>query len=276
MNVFHLRVAQLALATSVLAFSTSAMADGYRAPPRTSGCCFSWTGLYVGANLGIASGDFSNTLSVTNGTPAYFDPAVIAGVNASGSQNLGSQTITGGVQIGYNVQSGGVVWGLELDFNSLRLKENGGGPFTYSTGTGGYILTEEASTNWLLTLRPRVGVAMDRGLAYITGGLAVASVHFNQFFSEPPFTPTPETASVSKTQFGWTLGAGYEHAFAHNWTFKAEYLFTRFDVDDAVGVLTIPNGRTATFVNNLDHLDIQTLRVGINYKFGNCCAQPLK
>jgi outer membrane immunogenic protein len=263
------------------ALSSVVHADGMPGRYAPPCCAFSWTGVYIGANAGGAWSDLSNSLAITNTTPAYFNPLAIPGVNASGSPDLSSSGFTGGGQIGFNVQSGQIVWGIELDFNSLRLKESAGGNFLYTTNGAPYILTEEASTNWLLTLRPRVGLAMDRGLAYVTAGLAVTRLHFNQFFAEPPFTNPPEAASISKTNYGWTLGGGYEHAFAHNWTFKAEYLFTRFDVDDAVGVLAITSGpaagRGATFVNNLDHLDIHTLRVGINYKFGgDCCTAPLK
>ena len=83
-----------------------------------------------------------------------------------------------------------------------------------------------------------------------------------------------ETASISKVKVGWTLGGGFEVAFAEHWTVKGEYLFTHFSPESAVGVLANANGASpllgfvdrATFHNSMS-LDIHTLRTGINYKF---------
>jgi outer membrane immunogenic protein len=115
MNVLRSCVAGLGLAASVVVLCQPATADGYcRRGPGVAGCCFSWTGFYIGANAGIASDDLSSSLAVTNATPGYFAAAAIPGVNESGSQNLDSHGFTGGVQAGYNVQSGALVWGIEI------------------------------------------------------------------------------------------------------------------------------------------------------------------
>src|SRR5438046_1609656 len=115
MNSFRFRLAGLAMATSAMAFSVPALADGYLSGPRAAGCCFSWTGFYIGVNAGGAWSDFGNSLAVTNATPAYFNPLVISAVNAAGSPDLSSSGFTGGGQFGFNVQSGKIVWGIEFD-----------------------------------------------------------------------------------------------------------------------------------------------------------------
>ena len=84
MNSFRFRLAGLAMATSAMAFSVPALADGYLSGPRAAGCCFSWTGFYIGVNAGGAWSDFGNSLAVTNATPAYFNPLVISAVKRLG------------------------------------------------------------------------------------------------------------------------------------------------------------------------------------------------
>ena len=266
-----------ALFTSTLAgvlsfVSVAAQADGP----------FNWAGFYFGANAGVAAGEFSNSLAIVDNTPNnYFFPPAIAAVNTSGSPELRSQKFTGGGQVGYNIQSGALVWGIEVDFNSIHLKKAYGNPlpgannFVYPTSGAPYQLAESAAATWLFTARPRLGVVMDqRTMLYATGGIAVTRLAFSQFFAEAPFTPSPETAAISKTKIGWSLGGGFELALAQHWTLKGEYVFTHFGAESAVGQLANANGASpvvgfvdgATF-NNSVRLEIHTLRTGINYKF---------
>mgnify|MGYP001195934236 CR=1 FL=1 len=223
---------------------------------------FSWTGFYIGGNAGGAWERESNSLVVTNNL--FFAAGAIPGINASGSQTLHSSGFSGGGQVGYNYQSGNVVWGIELDFESLSQGASGGGPFAYTTNGVIYQLTTNSSTNWLFTARPRLGWAIDRNLLYVTGGVAVVHRRFTQNFLD--IGGGPETASFSKAQAGWTVGAGYEYAVTNNWTLRAEYLFAGFDAVTASG-LEGPAGGTST-LNNSSKLDVQIVRGGLNYKFG--------
>jgi outer membrane immunogenic protein len=125
---------------------------------------YSWAGFYIGGNAGGAWGDISNSLRVTNGNPGYFNPAAIAGVNASGSSGLDSSGFTGGGQIGYNFQPSNWVWGIEADIQSLDLSDSHGGKFRYTTNNAPYNLSNSNSTDWLFTLRGRVGYAFNRSL----------------------------------------------------------------------------------------------------------------
>ena len=181
----------------------------------------------------------------------------MAGVNSNGTFGDTPGRFTGGGQIGWNYQTGYWVWGIEADFNWLDIEANRSGPFSYTTNGAPYNLNTSLSANWLATFRGRLGYAVDRNLFYVTGGLALAEVQFDQQFSE-----LPETVSISssKVRTGWTVGGGYELALAPNWTTKIEYLFSRF-AEDYSGVL--PAG--ATFNNSVD-LDVHVVRVGLNYK----------
>jgi len=235
---------------------------------------YNWTGFYIGGNIGWSWSKLSNSLSVTNGTPGYFAAVVIPGVNASGTGGLDDDSFTGGLQLGYNFQSGQFVYGFEGDINWMRHDASYGGAFPYSNGAGVYNLTVSNSIDWLATIRGRIGVTVGgtgSTLLYLTGGLALTEIKFDQNFSEPPFTSppgnSPQSASISDVKAGWTVGGGVEAMLAKNWSVKGEYLFVQFDPGDVSGSFTAQN-RSATITNSLSHLNIHVARVGLNYKFG--------
>ena len=229
---------------------------------------YSWAGFYIGGNAGGAWGDISNSLRVSNGNPGYFNPAAIAGVDASGSFGIDSDGFTGGGQIGYNFQPSNWVWGIEADLQSLDLRDSHGGEFRYTTNNAPYNLSNSISADWLFTLRGRVGYAFNRSLVYFTGGLAVTEIDFAQTFSEQPFTAVPGArAKSSSTEVGWVIGGGWEYGFAQNWSLKGEYLFAQFEPDAAVGRGVKGTPFNATFHNSLSDLDVNIVRGGLNYKF---------
>jgi outer membrane immunogenic protein len=71
----------------------------------------------------------------------------------------------------------------------------------------------------------------------------------------------------SSTKTGWTVGAGVEYAFTYNWTVKAEYLFEDFGhVANTAPGFVLPG--VAAVVNNHNRdVQINIVRVGVNYKF---------
>jgi outer membrane immunogenic protein len=242
-------------------------------PPASS--VFDWTGFYLGANVGGAWKKERSTLSIENDANNYFNPAVVPEVQDHGSVDFNDSGFTGGVQLGYNRQMGSFVWGVELDFNYLDLSTRRGSTFRYSTTNTPYTLTVQEDTDWLLTARPRVGWALDRFLLYLTGGIAASHSDFKQTFDEPPFTPRPESVSVSRTMVGWTVGAGLEFALGHNWSARAEYLYARFGGTDIEGRLGGANGASlapgnvdgAKFTNSLSPLELHLVRGSVNYHF---------
>jgi outer membrane immunogenic protein len=188
------------LAVASVVAGPALSADMYVKAPVPS---YNWTGCYVGGNVGGAWERADNILTVTDATPGYFFPAAIPGVNATGTASLPSGAFTGGGQGGCNWQSGQLVWGAEIDFESLSQSSKYGGQFHYTTNGAPYFLNESRSTNWLFTARPRVGFTpFNRVLWFFTGGLAVTNAKFTQTFSEPPFTPIPEVATLSSTSVG--------------------------------------------------------------------------
>ena len=227
---------------------------------------YTWTGWYAGVNGGGGWSTVSNTMGIADGPLGYFTPPAIPGLNASGSGSLnGAGVFTGGVQAGYNQQIERYVYGIEADFNWLRQAAAFGGLFHYTTNGVAYLMNVSRSTDWLATVRPRIGWLMtDNVLVYGTGGFAMTDVHFNQSFTDPA---TSEAVSASRVAPGWTIGAGVEDHLAGNWTIKVEYLFAQLYPRTVVGQLNGPGGTSATFNNSLGNLNFNVFRLGLNYKF---------
>lgn len=203
----------------------------YKAP--VAAPVWSWTGFYVGANVGVARARTDVSGGVLTGP---FD-----------STKTG---VIGGVQAGYNWQFNSLVVGLEGDISAASLNR--------STSAGSLGLTGDtfnARMPWLGTVRGRIGWAFDRTLVYGTGGAAFAQL--KDEYVSPLF---PFTASSSSTVTGWTAGGGVEYAFANHWTAKAEYLHVGFP--DRTAADSAGSGYVFNFKDSLD-----VGRVGINYKF---------
>jgi outer membrane immunogenic protein len=254
-----------------------------------------WTGFYVGGNAGYAWGSGNSTLAITDGPNCHFCDVSLPGndsslAQAAGSPSFSPKGFTGGLQFGYNWQPSNWVYGIEIDFdrfsqsqtvnNSVGLPASGGAnPNNFTNCTAGFAavpcagnFSSSVKTDWLITIRPRVGYSWDHTLVYATGGLAITKLSFSQTYSDNInfFSPVggAESASASKNKVGWVIGAGLEQAVGNNWSLKAEYLYVRFDGLNATGVLSDGNGDQAVFTNNLDHLSSNIVRVGFNYKFG--------
>ncbi len=255
--------AALTLAAAGPAFSAD-LPVAYKAPP--SAPVFSWTGFYAGVNLGgaWATNDFTGTPS-----PAWValeGPVGTPFLVTNESPSLKSSGITGGGQIGFNYQSGAFVWGIEADARGMSLKKSqtvGPIPDPFGTPT---VFTTTSENDWVATLRPRLGWAVDRALFYVTGGLAVGNTRssLNVF---RPISGYNSFGSVNTTRAGWTAGGGIEYAFWNNWSVKAEYLFvnlgsTGYNTVDLSGVFVPAFFET---VSVRTKLSIAT--VGVNYRF---------
>lgn len=195
---------------------------------------FSWTGFYIGANVGFGGDNFSYD-AYTVGLPV-----ASADVNSSG-------WFAGG-QLGYNYQfANNVVVGLETDIQWANIEGN------VSLTSGGTGITAGSTVDYFGTIRARLGYAFDRFLPYITGGAAYGKTSNNAWLGVPAWA-----VSTSSTDWGWTIGGGAEYAITNNWTFKAEYLYVDLGSHDVAVIGPIAVDGDTKF---------HTLKAGVNYKF---------
>jgi len=253
-------------AAAVLAFvatGASAADMAMKAPQPTT--TYQWSGCYAGLNVGGGASGANLSSAVDPGTHLLgVDPGVVAGSGSGG--HSGDGLIAGG-QVGCNMQSGLLVVGLEGDFDSFSshtwFTNNSN---TLSDGVTPFTIGQSLTTNYLATIRPRLGIASDRDFAYLTGGVAFSGVSYLESYSDGGVPPGSGSAAASKSLVGWVAGAGWEHALADHWTFRAEYLYASFPTVNAVGAITDTGGGANTLRGSSD-LAVQLLRAGVKYKF---------
>lgn len=188
---------------------------------------FTWSGFYAGVHAGAGSSQVRWTY-----------------VPGGGTAHHGGSGAFGGIQAGYNFQEGFWVFGAEGDIAYAGI--NG------STACPDAAWTCQSRINWLGSARLRAGVAFDRVLLYGTGGVGFGNVRIQTN------NPASGTFGQSRTQVGWTLGAGAEFAVTDAWSVKAEYVYydlgrTTYTVDNALNV----SART----------HVHTGKIGLNFRW---------
>ncbi len=219
------------------------------AAPYVAAPIFTWTGFYVGAQVG---GGWTNDKmrAYNTATNVYQDYGKL---NGSG--------VVGGLFAGYNWQmSNSIVLGVEGDIEATSISPKSVAVYNPAglLAVGAYSYNE--SLPWQGSLRARAGYAAGNALFYVTGGLALAQINTKYI------TTGVASSSFSGTQAGWTLGAGIEYAFNQNWTLRGEYRYTQFagskdNVANAANTFWTGN----TFKHSVNENQV---RVGIAYKFG--------
>ena len=209
----------LAMATPSFAADLPRKAPVYTTP------VFSWSGVYVGINGGYGWGTSDWSSAATAGSPKPKGGLV-------------------GGTLGYNVQTGGLVWGLEgdLDYSWIKGTDTGGTGVCAAPGC-------ETRNTYLATGRGRIGFAADRWLPYLTGGAALGGLKMS-----------PNNGlSQTKSKFGWTLGGGVEYAVTGAWSVKAEYLYVDLG-RTTCSAATCGIDTDVKFKENI-------VRTGLNYRF---------
>jgi outer membrane immunogenic protein len=260
-------------------FGTPALAAdmAVKAPVRPApAAVYSWTGFYIGANAGGVWGksDFDNVI-FNDGPPPAHAPALLDDVNAVARSSHHPTSAIFGVQAGYDLQVNQFVIGAVADINSMRLRASRDvsviGPNTGIAIT----IHDDLATDWLATIRGRLGVAVGQALFYGTAGAAVTRASYHQnYFLAPGVRNSGSLANdaVSDTRWGWTAGAGIDYALTPQWSVRGEYLHVDFGsvLNDGVRVIITPPAsvRLNTVFNHNVTLSADLVRVGLNYRFG--------
>ena len=218
-----------------------------KAPPKP---VFTWTGCYVGGNIGFGVGgkEFSD------------HPGGSALVGGTELED-GIAGFLGGGQIGCNYQyANNWVFGIEgagsaADLTGNRITFNG--------------KSLSAKTDWLASVTGRVGYAVDQWLFYVKGGAAWAGDHFR--IAETG--GAPDIYNLSQTRLGGTVGVGAEYAFWTKWSARIEYNFYAFGSDlNLLFACSNPVnqafcGIPATRGPETIRQDINQFTVALNYRF---------
>lgn len=173
-----------------------------------------WNGLYIGGTGTLTPGDFSDS----------FGP---------GEQLSGGML---GAQIGYRLQFGPAVLGVEADY---LFGETG-----YSSPARAVVIDQ------LGTVRANMGLPVGPLLAYGTAGVAVGRARVEDSFG-------PAALLDEHSHFGLTIGGGLELPVTDSLSVRGEYQYMRFG-EQSYDVST-PNYQ-------LDY-QVHSIRAGLNFNF---------
>ena len=217
------------------ALATPAVAADLRVPtyrpPLLPVYIFSWTGCYVGGNLG--------------GLWVEKDFTVLSD-GFGGSFSANASSVAGGLQGGCNYQfAGGWVVGIQGDYDWTDAHLDGNGAFFAN-------FADSFSVKSVASLTGRVGYGWDRFLAYVKGGVA-----WERDDITFAFFPTHTIATLSDTRTGGTVGIGGEYAFTNWITGFIEYDYYNFGTSSDNFVFPVEIKETKS-----------VLKVGVNFLLG--------
>ena len=283
------------LATSSLCVPALAADMPLKAPPPAPVVQPSWTGFYIGGEVGYGwSGDNNATFAPNDPPAARLLNGTIGFVGEQpvvGSVPVSRKGAVGGFEAGYNWQIGAWVWGLETDINFAHLSGQGSGTSVVQgppAATFMQSVNGGQGTDWYGTFRGRLGWLWTPNLLLFgTGGLAYGHtseaanygftgplpgnilVNLNGFSFACAANATCFQGANSATKVGWTAGGGAEWLIYRNWSVKAEYQFVDLGtqtVRASAGVLAVPGTALSSF-NAVFRDEIHVVRAGINYHF---------
>lgn len=248
-----------------------------------------WSGPYIAGFAGYADADnedfetfvfdtdqdgqFDDTVFTSGGANA-FSPGFCDGLattpTPAGGCTEDSDGADFGVRIGYDWQSGPLVYGLLAEVSMADVDD---GVSAFSTTPARYSMTREIE--YLAAIRGRFGYAFDRFLVYGTAGLAHGEIDrtFATSNGANSFTENEDDAAM-----GVQIGAGAEFALTDRISLGAEYLRTSFEDDDysvRAGPGTAPATNPFLLVNPTGtdmqrsdtRFDVSSWRLTATYRF---------
>jgi outer membrane immunogenic protein len=178
-----------------------------------------WTGAYIGGHAGYGWGTSSGDLGYNDPAfPAFSAKDVFNPVGRS----IDTDGAFGGVQGGFNWQSGQFVVGIVADVS--RADIGGDGAFVSIDKNTTWHINDQI--DWFGTVRGKIGVTSGGFFVYGTGGLAWGHVETSNSVECVGCTTFPWAhGSSNDTQVGWTAGAGVAMKLSAQWSLGVEYLY---------------------------------------------------
>lgn len=208
-------------ALAVPAFAADPAAD---VPMTAPG--FDWTGYYAGLQAGYGWGQ--SDISGTDGGPFSVSPDIDGG-------------FVGGHVAGL-WQFDQAVLGAEADLNYSSIS----GTAEIAPGN-----TFGTDIKWFGSVNAKAGYAMDRLLVYGIGGIAFAGIETSQ--------AAGSAFSSTRTNVGWTLGAGVDYALTDKFVVGAQYRYYDFSSEH----YDTPD----PFVDRDQNVKLNTVGINLSYKF---------
>jgi outer membrane immunogenic protein len=250
-------------ATVALAADLGSMKDSpsYDVAP-TQGV--SWTGFYVGAELGYGAGVADTS------EHSYFP--LSGHIYDHSTKGFAATGWNGDVTLGYDWHIGGSRWligafgdyrfgklsGSKSDSDNLPTKDTNPGTLEYSIGDQ-------------FNVGGRLGAIVTPGtLAYVKAGYSQADIKAT---GTGRYAPEGDGAWKTSTGNGWLLGVGFESSLGANFFLRGEYDYTRFGKVTAYDYSLPVTNDLGKAAGNYTHdikadVDEHLVKVGLIYKLG--------
>lgn len=251
------RLMATAAITLAAATASPAFAQDFETP---------WSGFYVGGNLGLTWGDTSSRLQLENRAGSRLPTPDVAGINQLSSDDDNDTGFAGSLEAGYNYLIGNVLIGIETDIGFLDIEETT--DKTYQSGLLitppiTYRLQQKVGSDWVWTVRPRLGYVSGPWLFFASAGIAVSDVKIDTTYSDTFSPPGSASSSGSDTKTGFAGGLGVGYALGPNWSAKGEWLYTDFGKVRATSQIA----NTPAAITAEGEVKANILRVGVDYRF---------
>ena len=187
-----------------------------------------WAGAYIGGHLGAGFDDGRYRAGIAG-------PAIPVNIDADG--------VLGGILAGYNLQHDRLVFGLEGD---ISFGDVGG-----RTTLAG-VSNPRLETDFIATIRTRLGYAWDRVLVFGQVGIGFADVEIKESLQ------LGATARTNKTHVGVVVGGGIEWALTDTINLRTDYTYGNFD----------RRSHTVGPVTDTLAFDVHIVRAAISIKLG--------
>ena len=215
----------VASAGLLIALAAPAFAADPMAVPMTEPG-FDWTGYYAGLQGGYGWGQ--SDISVTEGAPfsiTYDVDGGFVGGHVAGLWQFDQAVLGAEAELNYSAIDGTAVSGLGSIFRT--------------------------DIKWFGSVDAKAGFAMDRVLVYGVGGVAFAGIETSQVAGA--------SFASTRTNVGWTLGAGVDYALTDKFIVGAQYRYYDFGSE---------HYDVAEPFNDRDQdVKLNTVGVNLSYKF---------
>ena len=225
-------------------------------PPVVVPVYYSWTGCYVGGNIGAA----------WRGGDGWRDTTFNR--DWGGGDNNGR--FIGGGQIGCNYQFDRFVIGAEWDADWTGRRDVNATVFVPGVGT---LAATGGASGYVSTIAARFGLAFDRVLLYGKAGFGFVGAEGDLTIANLT-TGNAFVLSGGGSRSGWVIGAGVEWGITEAWTAKLEFDY----LGRSGNTFTVPAGvpffAGDTFTTG--NRNISMVKLGVNYRFNWGAPAPVR
>jgi len=259
-----------------LAYGGTAAVSGkemQQVAPAPPPCC-DWSGGYVGLFGGYKFSVVDTNLDLSGEWDQEGLHDFHHRLESVGSQDLDNDGGELGGLVGYNWQFGCWVLGVEAAGGYLWAKDSNTSPVIPSnTEFDDAEVRTSFKTEYLFTLAPKFGYAFGNFLPYVTAGLAVGDLIFQQnvrLIEQTEGGPehfATEGGEDSENRAGWMVGGGLQYCLTAHWSVRAQYQYIDLGSEHFVSDFS-HTGESSLFPAHSDvELREHNASVAIMYKF---------